>query len=378
MIYIIGIFSAFFLSLIILTKKGRSLADIILGTWMIVIGLHLLTYYSYITGIIYNYPYLLGTNVPIPFFHGPLLYLYTLALTHPEKYKSKKWLWNCALPVFIILLYMPFWIYSPEQKLSIFQNEGKGFEFYTTLSTILLNLSGIVYVIITNRLLMRHKKRILDQFSDQEKINLNWLRFLFYIMVVMWILIIFIRNDDWIFSGASVFVILMGYFGIKQVGIFTNKNTGVPGNEPVEEPAEKNVIQNFTEPGTEKKKYARSGLSGEMIKDIHQKLTDLMQSEKLFTEPELNLSDLAARLDVHPNYLSQVINEIEGVNFYDYINALRIEEFKRLVALPENQKFTLLSIAYDCGFNSKSAFNRFFKKNTDLSPSEYIKLLNNK
>jgi AraC-like DNA-binding protein len=64
---------------------------------------------------------------------------------------------------------------------------------------------------------------------------------------------------------------------------------------------------------------------------------------------------------------------MEGVNFYDYINTLRIEEFKRLISIPDNQKFTFMALAYDCGFNSKSAFNRFFKKSTGLSPSAYIR-----
>jgi AraC-like DNA-binding protein len=103
-----------------------------------------------------------------------------------------------------------------------------------------------------------------------------------------------------------------------------------------------------------------------------------MVIEKLFTEPELTLTDLSSRLGVHSNYLSQVINEAEGVNFYDYINLLRIDEFKRLVLLPENQKYTLLALAFECGFNSKSAFNRCFKKATELSPSEYVKQLSGK
>jgi AraC-like DNA-binding protein len=92
----------------------------------------------------------------------------------------------------------------------------------------------------------------------------------------------------------------------------------------------------------------------------------------LFTNSELNLSELATRLNIYPNYLSQTINEREGVNFYDYVNNLRIEEFKRLILIPENQKYTFLALAFDCGFNSKSAFNRFFKKSTGLSPSEYL------
>ena len=97
-----------------------------------------------------------------------------------------------------------------------------------------------------------------------------------------------------------------------------------------------------------------------------------METEKIYTESELSLSELANRLNTLPNYLSQVINDKEGKNFYDYINMLRIDEFKRLVSRPENRKYTLLSLSYDCGFNSKSSFNKNFKKVTGQSPSEYL------
>ena len=82
---------------------------------------------------------------------------------------------------------------------------------------------------------------------------------------------------------------------------------------------------------------------------------------------------VAHELDVHPNTLSQVINSVEQKNFYDFINSLRIEEFKERVAKPENQKYTLLSLALECGFNSKSAFYNAFKKFTNSTPSEFKK-----
>jgi AraC-like DNA-binding protein len=367
MLYVIGVFISLFLALLIFTKKGRTLADIVLGIWMLVVGFHLFSYYLYISNQLFSYPFLLGSNLPIPFFHGPLLYLYTLALTQPERFKQKTWLLHFLLPLVMILLYTPFYLLSYEQKIYVYQHNGKGYETLMFWSGWLLNISGVVYVIINFWLLQRHQKRILGQFSNQEKINLHWLRFLFYMMAVMWVFIIWIQNDTLIFSASSVFVVLIGYFGIKQVGIFTNHRPALSPMllEPALEMAEDE------EPN--KKKYAKSGLSEEAAKDLHTRLAALMQFERLFTEPDLTLTDLATRLDTHPNYLSQVINETEGVNFYDYINTLRVEEFKRLVVLPENQRFTLLALAYDCGFNSKSAFNRFFKKATNVSPSEYAK-----
>jgi AraC-like DNA-binding protein len=368
MLIIIGIFIAFFLALIILTKKGNNLPDVILGIWMIVIGLHLSSYYAYISGIIYQYPFFLGLHFPFPFLHSPLLYLYTLALTNPSKVNAKVLIIHFIIPFVMILWFLPFFLLSGAEKATVFKNEGRGFEQIMLISEIIMDASGVVYVIANFILLHKHKKRILNQFSNQENINLNWLRFLYFVMTLMWIFIIVIKNDTLIFSATSVFVVFIGYFGIKQVGIFTDKNPEFVENEALE--MEEMTLIDET---IERKKYAKSGLNQDTAKELHQRLQLLMEREKLFTEAELTLTDLAKRLDIHPNYLSQIINEIEGVNFYDYINGWRIVEFKKLVSLPQNQKFTLLALAYDCGFNSKSAFNRCFKKVTDLSPSEYAK-----
>jgi AraC-like DNA-binding protein len=371
--YIIGIFIAFFLAVLILTKKGRNRADTILGIWMIITGLHLFGYYSFVSEIIYIYPFLMWLNLPYAFVHGPMLYLYTEALTNPERFKSKTWLLHFVLPVLMIFTLLPIMLMPENERIMLYRNNGKGFEDFLILDwTIPLSISGIIYIVITNILLYKHKKRILNQFSNQEKINLNWLRFLFYGMGLTWMIIIFGGSDKLIFSMSSVFLIFIGYFGIKQVGIFTDYPIELPENETITVIIEDSFLSELS---VEKKKYAKSGLNENTAKVLHQQLKNLMETERLFIEPELTLTDLATRLEVHPNYLSQVINELEGVNFYDYINTFRIEKFKRLVLLPQNQKYTLLALAYECGFNSKTAFNRFFKKATDLSPSEYLKTL---
>ena len=77
-----------------------------------------------------------------------------------------------------------------------------------------------------------------------------------------------------------------------------------------------------------------------MAENLHSRLK-LMETEKLYTESELSLSELANRLNTLPNYLSQVINDKEGKNFYDYINMLRIEEFKSTGIPPGKQKIYL-------------------------------------
>jgi len=371
--YIIGIFISFFLAVLILTKKGRNRADVILGIWMMVIGIHIFGYYSFVSGLVFEYPKLMWIFLPYAFVHGPLLYLYTLALTRPDRFKSKKWLLHFVFPLTMVISIIPFMFLPENERIIIYKNQGRGYENIMPDWTILLTITGVFYIIITYILLYQHKKRIDNQFSNQEKINLNWLRFLFYGMLVTWIIIIFVQKDEWIFSMSTVFLIFIGYFGIRQPGIFTNQNIDIAEFEPISDVVAENEKNNS---GTEKKKYAKSGLSPDTAKEIHRRLQSVMKNERLFTQPELTLTDLASRLEIHPNYLSQVINDLEGVNFYDYVNALRIEEFKKLVALRENQKYTFLALAYDCGFNSKSAFNRFFKKITGLSPSEYSKKIN--
>ena len=98
-----------------------------------------------------------------------------------------------------------------------------------------------------------------------------------------------------------------------------------------------------------------------------------MENEKLYLDNNLSLKQLSEKLDIHPNYLSQIINERLNKNFYDFVNEYRVNEFKKITLLPKNKNFTLLSLAYDCGFNSKSSFNNVFKKFTKQTPSEFLK-----
>jgi hypothetical protein len=84
MIYIVGISIAFFLSLLLLIKRGKTQADEILTVWMLVIGVHLFIFYFYFSAISYKHPFWLGLSMPLPLVQGPFLFLYTAALTSQE------------------------------------------------------------------------------------------------------------------------------------------------------------------------------------------------------------------------------------------------------------------------------------------------------
>lgn len=376
MFYLVGIVITFFLALLLITKKGKNQADYILSVWLIYIGLHLVTVYLVSTEGYEQHLYLLG--IPMPLLHGPLLYFYTVVLT--RQVPSKKFLALHFLPIALALfLYSPFYFLSATEKIRIINEQGKGYETQVAIVRFMILTSGVIYVALCLFLLRKHTKTIKDRFSYAEKINLNWLRYLIYGVGIVWIAV-WLRNDPLIFSLVVVFVILLGYFGIKQVGIFTQSH-------PLDQIREESLLaetgnqvaavtnHQLVEVLIEKTKYEKSGLSEAVAQEIHQRLTSIVDNDKPYLNPELTLDELAEKVDVLPHILSQVINTIEQKSFYDYINLKRVEDFKKAVALPENKKYTLLALAFECGFNSKTAFNRNFKNVTGLSPSLYLKQL---
>lgn len=110
----------------------------------------------------------------------------------------------------------------------------------------------------------------------------------------------------------------------------------------------------------------------EYIKTL--KLT--IQEEKLYKNPNFSLKDLSKSINLHPNKLSWLLNEHLDQNFNEFINKYRLEHFKNEVLKPSNSHITLLGIAYESGFNSKTVFNTFFKKETGMTPRQWVKSQN--
>lgn len=122
-------------------------------------------------------------------------------------------------------------------------------------------------------------------------------------------------------------------------------------------------------------KYRTSGLSKDREKAIKEKLLKIVTDEKIYLNPDLTMSELAKRLNIHSNYLSQLVNISFSCNFSDFINGYRIEEAKKLLADQINKDRNILELMYDCGFYSKSVFNTAFKKFTGTTPSAFRKEL---
>jgi AraC-like DNA-binding protein len=356
MFFVAGIGLAVFIEFLLLTKRDKTGPDWILTGWMFLVLTHLSLMYAFFTDALYRFPFLLGLEHPLPLLHGVFLFFYVSALTDqlPE---NRRLLILHVVPAVVMYLYLTsFFVLPAEQKIQVYQHQGAGYELFTSIKRYAIAISGIAYVAWSAILLRRHRQTIREQFSDLDKINLRWLHLLTIGLGCIWTLVILFHNDMLVFAGAVVFVFLIGFFGVRQAHIFTSHRR----------PAESEG---------QKKKYPKSGLTDDAAGALHLELKGLMSGESLYKKSDLSINDLSTRLGVHPNYLSQVINQKEQKNFYDFVNTYRLEEFKRLAAMPGNRRLTLLSLAYDCGFSSKSSFNRYFKKATGQTPSEYFAAL---
>jgi AraC-like DNA-binding protein len=119
------------------------------------------------------------------------------------------------------------------------------------------------------------------------------------------------------------------------------------------------------------KKYEKSPLNEEHKQYYLKKLLQYMKDKKPYLSSDINLSTLANDIAMPSRYLSQLINEKLKFSFYDFINKYRILETTKRLADPANSNLSIIDIAYDCGFNSKSVFNSAFKKYTGMTPKEY-------
>lgn len=373
-IFISGISMSFFIALLLLTKRHKALTDKILAVWVTVIGVHLLSYFLYHLGYWQRYPHMIGITAPFPLLHGPLLYLYTLYSLRPDR-KLRRVDYLHFAPALMGYLYMSrfFFFYSAEEKMLVDSGAVNDFSVFSSVLLVAFIASGLTYAVLSYRLTRKHQQKIEENFSYEEGINLIWLRNCIYGIGIIFLaaaIIIVLRdamgvsfsfNADFIFYSLIIlFIFYLGYFGIRHRDMFADNPAVEPGNLDVADTEEK---------------YKKSGLKPEALDEAHRRLRECMSLEKPYLDPKLNLAALADSVGVSPNQLSQVINQKEQVNFHDFVNRYRVEEFIRLAS--ENRNYSLLAIALDSGFNSKSSFNGIFKKQTGTTPSQYISQMRN-
>ena len=374
-IFYIAVFNAFFFALLLFQKKSREIHDNILIVWLVYLGLFIGGYSLYSHELFTHFNLLSANLISLFFLQGVFLYLYASRLVSKRDNFNKKNLLH-LLPFAAFNLYLIVASFFPDiahgiRIENIHTNVHPPLLFLIFL--IITLLSGPFYFALTLNLFKKHEINIFNNFSSTENINLEWLRKLVIIFGIIWTILIIITVihhvfnlfsmvfcTDSLFLALSVFVILIGYFGLKQKVIFENEYKQQP------------VL------AEERMKYSGSTLKEDKADKYTKQLGEYMRLEKPYLNPELTLAQLASEINITTHHLSQIINEHFNLNFFEYINQFRVEEVKSRISNPKFESYSLLGIALDSGFNSKSAFNRIFKKTTNQTPSQFKSELANK
>ena len=367
-IFLIAAFNALFFAILILQKK-KALHDKILIYWLIYLGLYTGIYALFSNKLFIHFHLLSASFISLLLLHGPFLFLYISALIDQKIQFDRKKLFH-FIPFILFNIFIIITSLFPEisERIRLDHVESEhGSPLLFNLFLILTVLSGPFYFILSILLFKKLDINIFNNFSSYENVNLDWLRKLVYTFGAIWtVLMIFatvhhvFEMFTWIFCthglslSLSVFIILIGYFGLKQKEIFIH----YPDQN----------IEYITEPKT---KYAGVLLEDADAEKYVSKIRHFMSTEKPYLDADLTLPQLATKLQIPSHLLSRVINEKIESNFFDFINQYRVDEIKSKIEDPEFNNLSLLGIAFECGFNSKSAFNRVFKKFTGLTPSEY-------
>ncbi len=317
------------------------------------------------------------------FFIGPVLFFYIQSLLNPSFKLNKKQFLHLIPGIIYFIYNLLIFVYD---KLILgkyyFYEDGTDKDFdewyqYTGF------VSMVIYLVLSIKYYSNYRKLIVQITSNADAVLFGWIRKYLFAFLAMILLKIFTEIFFTIFPEYTNYVggwwfyllysLILYYIAITGYANATETKIGfemsVFDTKPVfllneNQVANDNVIE-----------IKNTDLKPEISPEIEiwkTKIEALIQSEKLYQNPELSLTEIAKKLESNSNIISRAINQGFAMNFNDFINNYRIEAVKDMFENGEHKKSTLIGIAYDCGFNSKATFNRAFKKNTNLSPKEYL------
>jgi AraC-like DNA-binding protein len=360
-IILIGIGQGFFVSVLLLTlNRGNKTANRLLGILIFLFSISISGFAFIRTDSYKDFPYLIGLPSTVIFLFGPFFYFYVKELTAGQLKFKKKYILN-LIPFLVLIIYkLPFFLKSPEEKLASLKSLGTFDESLVILIIQIIHL--FIYLFFVKKLLNEYELKIKSAMSSLDKINLRWISVgmnaFIVIFGIMTIFIVLFISGINIYSTyitiipllVSITILAISYFGLTQ---------------PIIIPFEIEINKS--------KKYEKSSLTSKNSEKYLEKLLTIMESEKPFLNNDLTLQKLSEMLSVSQHHLSQIINEKLNQNFFDFVNSYRIEEAKRLLLDKRGELLTILAIAEEVGFNSKSAFNIAFKKYTSMTPTQFKK-----
>lgn len=313
----------------------------------------------------------------------PVLYFYCKTLLDKSFQFSRKYYIH-FVPAGIYLIYS-IAIFLYDQVFSgnnYFYSDGKDKDFSSWYQVAgFLSLS--YYLILCLKDYYKYKAITYDEVSFADSLMFKWAKgfLIAFLLLIAIRIIFFIANPEWDEFGKKFwyyvcFSILFYYMSISG---YTNSILSVTSfKDSLINPDTDTKLDSGQDPEPDlpitndnNDKFEEKDEMPD-LDDWKEKIENLMLLDKVYENPELVISDLSDQLGTHSKKISQVINQGFHLNFNDYVNQHRIRALLQKIEQGEHTIQTLLSLAFECGFNSKSTFNRAFKRATSLSPKEYI------
>lgn len=291
---------------------------------------------------------------------GAILYLYISSLF------EKKGLLNillCLIPfaLFFIFINIPFYLSSP--------SKGYMFSYLHYVEKYGNGVYLLELLIFSFYVFKSYQKYRLFSFSGHRgpsskiKNNFNWVKKILacvsLFIIINIVLVIFMSTNN-LYESMDLKVIslsaALSTFYISYSGLYHSKI----------------LIPNYLLE-LKNKKTNQASLSSKSILLYNEKLDHLLLHEKVFLNPSVTLSWIAKEMDISDKNLSKYINHNLQTSFYNLINQHRLDEFIHQIKDPKNKIYSLIALANQCGFKSKTSFYSYFKAKTGMTPSQFIK-----
>jgi AraC-like DNA-binding protein len=387
-----GALQGLFLAFLLATRQANQLANRLLATLVVLISVQSVLVAFDTREFFLAFPHLSKVGWLLPMLFGPLIYLFTQKLTHEQPRFKLSDLVH-FIPFLLTFIYLlPYYVKTRAEKTAylndfeLARQDDFGWLGQLTLFLILF------YLMLSAGVLKRYERKILDTFSELEKIRLQWLKqFIYALLIILFLATVAFYAKKWTIPVLTEiyhyhihywFVIILiywiGYKTLAQPSIFIHTPPRTQ-EKTFMQPEPEAILPAEPTPATETKapepirKYQKSVLKEEESQAYLDQLLEYMETGKPYRQSNITIQELAETIGIPKHHLSQVINDRLGKNFYDFINQYRVADAQLMLVDPKYRHLTNLAVAEEAGFNSKATFNAVFKKQTGQTPSEYVK-----
>lgn len=362
--FFVSIIGFYVMFVLLVNKKIDKQARILIALFIFIHSLFILNICINNTNYVFQFPHTYLLSTWSAFLYGPLLYLYFRRVSQSKSLVSKE-LWH-FLPTLVLTIYLTIEVYSlsGDHKLSLMLgrlqeglNPGDSAKFLSLVTLKAFSLA--IYAYFVHHTIFKTNSGLAKRTRIWQK-NMYAIHVSYVLAYIMYGVFVTMGINSGFFYHIPIvmmssMVLYVGYAANVQPDVFNGLYAYTNKLFP---------------------KYVKSGLTDSLSLELKEVLHDLFHNQKLYLRNDISLDMVAEKLDTSRHNASQLINEHFEMNFHEFVNTYRTKEAKEL--LRKQNELNIIDIAYEVGFNNKVSFNKAFKKDTGLTPSQYLNSMQKK